>query len=91
MAGFTFAEAFILPLLATGAPTSLQGWVGMFTGSASEINLGVLPTLWTLTGPLYIFGGLLFDIATFRTGILPRWAGVLLFTAKNTHKLERII
>ena len=54
------------------------GWAGMFTGSASETNLGVLPTLWTLTGPLYIFGGLLFGIATFRAGILPRWAGVLL-------------
>jgi membrane protein implicated in regulation of membrane protease activity len=38
----------------------------------------MLPTLWGLTGPLYIFGGLLFGIATFRAGILPRWAGALL-------------
>jgi hypothetical protein len=76
--GFTFAETFILPVLATGTPTFVQGFLGMFTGSAGEINLGVLPTLWTLTGPLYIFGGLLFGIATFRARILPRWAGVLL-------------
>ena len=30
------------------------------------------------TGPVYILGGLLFGIATFRAGILPRWAGALL-------------
>ena len=52
--------------------------MGMFTGPASKIDLGALPTLWTLTGPIYIVGGLLFGIATFRAGILPRWAGVLL-------------
>ena len=40
--------------------------------------MGALPTLWTLSGPLYILGGLLFGIATFRAHILPRWAAVLL-------------
>ena len=34
--------------------------------------------LWTLTGPVYMLGGLLFGIATFRARILPRWAGILL-------------
>lgn len=34
--------------------------------------------LWALSGVVYILGGLLFGIATFRAGILPRWAGVLL-------------
>ena len=76
--GFSFVETFILPRLATATPTFVEGFLGMFTGSASEINFGVLPTLWTLSGPLYILGGLLFGIATFRAGILSRWAGVLL-------------
>lgn len=76
--GFSFVEAFILPLLATESPAFVAGLLGMFTGSASEINLGVLPMLWALSGPLYIFGPLLFGIATFRAGILPRWAGGLL-------------
>jgi hypothetical protein len=76
--GFTFVEVLILPVLATAAPTFVAGWLGMFTGTASEIDLGALPTLWTLTGPLYILGGLLFGIAIFRVKILPRWAGVLL-------------
>ncbi len=76
--GFSFVEAFILPSLATTVPKLAEGWMGMLNSSASEINLGVLPTLWTLTAPLYMFGGLLFGIAIFRAGILPRWAGVLL-------------
>jgi hypothetical protein len=76
--GFSFVEAFILPSLATAVPKFVEGWLGMFTSSASEMNLGVLPTLWLLTAPLYILGGLLFGIATFRAGILPRWAAILL-------------
>jgi hypothetical protein len=76
--GFTFVEVFILPIVATVAPTFVAGWLGMFTGTASEIDLGALPIVWTISGPIYILGGLLFGIATFRAGILPRWAGVLL-------------
>jgi hypothetical protein len=76
--GFSFIETFILPQLATEAPMFVDGFLGMFTSTASDMNLGALPTLWMLTAPLYMLGGLLFDIATFRAGILPRWAGGLL-------------
>jgi hypothetical protein len=76
--GFSFVEVFILPRLATADPRFVVGWMGMLTGSASELHLGVLATLWTLTAPLYMLGGLLFGVATFRSGILPRWAGALL-------------
>ena len=76
--GFTFVEVFILPALATIAPSFVEGWLGMFNGTPSAINLGALSTVWTITGPLYILGGILFGIATFRARILPRWAGVLL-------------
>jgi hypothetical protein len=75
--GFSFVETFILPSLATEAPKVVDGFLGMFTSTASEINFGILPTIWTLTAPLYMLGGLLFGIATFRAGILPRWAGGL--------------
>jgi hypothetical protein len=50
----------------------------MFTGIPSAVDLGILPTLWNLSGPLYIVGPLLFGIATFRASVLPRWAGALL-------------
>lgn len=54
---------------ATVSPSFVDGWLGMLNGDTSKVSLGVLPTLWTLTGPLYILGGLLFGIATFRSRI----------------------
>src|SRR5919112_447548 len=75
---FTFFEVFFLPLLATEAPTFAAGFLGIFTGAASEINFGLLPALWQLSSVLLLLGGLVFGIATFRAGILSRWAaGVL--------------
>lgn len=78
MMPFSFVEAFVLPHLATGSPKFVAGFLGMFTGIPSEVDLGVLPLLWNISGPLYILGPLLFGIATFRAGVLPRWAGALL-------------
>jgi hypothetical protein len=75
---FTFFEVFFLPVLATEAPTFAKGFLGIFTGSASEINFGVLPALWQLSTVLLLLGGLVFGIATFRAGILSRWAAGLL-------------
>jgi hypothetical protein len=76
--GFSFVEAFVLPQAGTVTPAFVDGWMGMFNGTASTVDLGVLPTLWTLSAPLYILGGLSFGIATFRARILPRGAAVLL-------------
>lgn len=76
--GFTFVEIFILPRLASESPAFVEGFLGMFNGAPTNMNLGILPTLWTLSGPLYMLGGLVFGIATFRAGILARWAGVIL-------------
>ena len=76
--GFSFVEAFVLPHLASALPAFVVAWMAMFTGGTSRFDLGFLPTLWTLSGPVYILGGLLFGVATFRAGILPRWAGALL-------------
>jgi hypothetical protein len=78
IAGFTFTEVFILPALATTVPPFVESWMGMLNGSASPMDLGVLSTIWTLAGPVYMLGGLLFGIATIRSGILSRWAAGLL-------------
>jgi hypothetical protein len=76
---FQFVEAFISPVLATEAPKFVEGFLGIVTGAPSEINLGALPAINGLNGFVgYLLGGLLFGIATFRAGILPRWAAGLL-------------
>jgi hypothetical protein len=76
--GFSFVEAFILPHVAHVTPSFIDAWMKMFNGGPSKFNLGALPTLWTLSAPLYIGGGVLFGVATFRARILPRGAAVLL-------------
>lgn len=76
--GFSFVEAFVLPHVAHTLPEFVTAWMAMFTGDASTFDLGALPTIWTLSGPIYLLGGLLFGVATFRAGVFPRWAGALL-------------
>jgi hypothetical protein len=75
---FAFTEAFILPQLATAAPTFVESFLGIFNGNPGEMDLGALPALYAVAGFGYVLGGLLFGIATFRAGILPRWAAGLL-------------
>lgn len=79
--GFSFVEAFILPHLAAESPAFVESLLGMLTGVPSTVDLGVLPMLWNISGPMYILGPLLFGIATFRARVLPRWAGGLLTLA----------
>lgn len=98
LAPFGFAEAFILPLLATESPTFVESFLGMFNGQPGDMNLGVLATIYSVSGILYMLGGLLFGIATFRAGILPRWAAGLLAVAATLtpaaallpHEIQRL-
>src|SRR5260370_86145 len=76
--GFTFFEAFILPLLSSDSPKFAESFLGIFTGSVGETSVGALATLWSLLGVVYFLWNVLFGIATFRGGILSRWAAGLL-------------
>ncbi len=76
---FVYTEAFILPLLAREAPAFVTGFLGIFNGQPTAMDLGALPALYALAGfGGYVLGGLLFGIATVRAGVLPRWPAVLL-------------
>ncbi len=94
-----FAETFIMPPLASEAPKFVDSFLGVAGGRASEVNLGAVPVLFAFAGILYMLGGLLFGIATFRAGILPRWAGGLLaataaltpLAALLPHALQRFV
>ncbi|MDB5045224.1 MAG: hypothetical protein JWQ08_1274 [Deinococcus sp.] len=73
-----FAEAVLIPPLATAAPRYVEGFLGIFNGHPTGTDLGALPAIWNVVGILYVLGGLIFGIATFRANILPRWAAGLL-------------
>ncbi len=97
---FVFAEAYILPQLATTAPKFVDGTLGtLAAGRTSEVDLGALPAIYSLgVGVPYMLGGLLFGIATLRAGVLPRWpAGLLAVAAALTpaaallpHEIQRL-
>lgn len=78
---FQFIEAFVSPKLAAESPAYVEGILGIANGSPTGIDLGALPTVYNLTGAMYLLGGLLLGIATFRARILPRWTGILLAVA----------
>ena len=95
---YVFAEAFMLPLLATAEPKFVDGLLGLASGHGSEVYIGALPAFYNLVGILYLLGGLLFGIATFRAGILSRWAGGLMavtalltpLAALLPHQIQRL-
>lgn len=78
---FIFANALILPLLAGQAPEFVVSYVGTASGVPGEMDIGVLVPLFLGVGMLYMLGGLLFGIATWRARILPRWPAILLAAA----------
>lgn len=96
---FSFIEAFVLPLLTSDAEKFVEGMVGLFGGTVSEVNLGIFPILAPIAGVLYMLGGLLLGIATLHAKVFPRWAGILLAFASVVtlasaiipHPLDRVL
>jgi hypothetical protein len=79
---FQFVEAFVTPALTGEAPRFVEGVLGIASNTKSDVDLGALPAINAVTGFAgYVLGGLLFGIATFRAGVLPRRAGALLAMA----------
>lgn len=88
---YIFAETFIIPLLTTTSPTLIDGFFGIVNGHPVDVNLGALPGVFGLVGITYMLGGLLFGIATFRAGILPRWAAGLLAVTSALTPLAALV
>jgi len=88
---FIFAEAFILPPLATAAPQFVEGILAVVSGQPTNVNVGAFPVLFALAGIPYMLGGLLFGIATIRAGILSRWAAGLLAVASILTPLAALL
>ena len=70
--------AVVLPSLVDTQPGFVNDVVVASGGGTPIGDIGALQTLFNLTGAAYLVGGLIFGIALFRTGVLARWAAVLL-------------
>jgi hypothetical protein len=69
----SWAEVFVYPTLAQVAPNE---WSGSILEVSPYLSLGL-----TLSFPLFGIGLILFGVATFRAGVYPRWASVLLIVS----------
>lgn len=96
--GFVFVDGYVLPVLASAAPGFIDSYLGMVNpASPSTMDIGALPGLYGVVGITYMLGGLTFGIATFRAGMLPRSAAILLavaavatpFAALLPHEIQR--
>jgi hypothetical protein len=89
---FVFTEAFVLPPLAATAPEFVDAALGISYGHTGNVNLGALPMIYSIgVGITYMLGGLLFGIATFRAGILPRVPAALLALAATLTPLAALL
>jgi len=86
-----FTETFVLPPLAATAPAFVDAVLGISYGHTGGVDLGVLPTLYSVVVITYMLGGLLFGIATFRAGILPRVPAALLAIAATLTPLAALL
>jgi hypothetical protein len=70
--------AAVLPTLLDSNPGYVMDVVSAAAGGTPDSDIGGMQVVLNVAGAGYILGGLLFGIALFRTGILPRWASALL-------------
>ena len=70
--------AVFLPNLVDSQPQFVNDVLAAATGGQPAGDIGGLQVLFTAAGVGYMFGGLLFGIALFRTRVLARWAAALL-------------
>jgi hypothetical protein len=78
MFGTEYLAGFVLPGASGAAPGYVNDVIVAAFGGKASGDIGSLGTVFAATGICYVLGGLLFGIATFRAGILWRWAAVLL-------------
>jgi hypothetical protein len=89
--GYVFTDLFILPVLATAAPQFVDSFLGIVNQHPGEMNIGAIPAVYALLSILYLLGGLLFGIATFRASVLPRRPAGLLAVAAAVTPLAALL
>lgn len=78
MFGVEFLAAFVFPTVAHTAPGYVNDVIVAAAGGTPSGDIGLVQGVFVASAAGYVGGGLLFGIATFRAGVLARWAAVLL-------------
>lgn len=78
ISGTAFAAAFILPAIADANPAYVDAATAAANGGSATTDIGLFGDVLLVQAACYLLGGLMFGIALFRAGVLPRWAAALL-------------
>lgn len=70
-------EAFVEPVVALVQPEFVLDMMGMVERHPTGGDLGAIPTLGSASSACFLGGVVVFGIATFRAGILSRWASAI--------------
>lgn len=88
---FAFTETLVVPLVADDAPQFVEGFLGIFSGTASEVDLGVLGAMGLVSFAAYLFGGAVLGYAMYRAHVLSRWASLALVVAATVTLLVPLL
>lgn len=75
---YSLIEAMVIPLLVQGYPKFVEGFIGVFSGGTTSVNLGVFPVLTGIAGGTYILGGFITGLSTIKAGIFSKISGLIL-------------
>jgi hypothetical protein len=76
--GFIFTELFVLPPVASALPGFVESALGVANGNPGAMDIGAFVPTYAVLGVCYLWGGLVFGIATVRAAVLPRWPAIML-------------
>ncbi len=76
--GVAFVAGAVLPSLADTDPGYVNSLLTAAEGGSPASDIGPMQVALGVSGALYVGGGLIFGIATYRAGVLARWAAALL-------------
>lgn len=76
--GSSFVAATVLPSIDATSSSYVKDVLAAASGGHASGDIGLLGPALLLDGALYLAGGLLFGIALYGAGVLPRWAAALL-------------
>ena len=81
MFGVEVIATVVLPVVARTSPGYVQDVVAAALGGTPAGDIGGMSLLNSIAGMGYMFGGLVFGIALFRSAVVARWASALLAAA----------
>lgn len=75
---FHFIEGFVYPILVNSSPAFVEGLLGLIASKPSSVDLGLIPTVYAMTGISYLLGGFILGLSLYRSEVFSKTSSLLL-------------